>query len=341
VVSLSDAARRGKDSASGIAENIRPGALFHKLITEFATGGAVHAYLFTGPGGVGKRTLAMQCAMALLCAGESKPCFACPPCIRFLNGTHPDAKIISGEKSIGVDVIREAVRLTGEHSYEGGHRVILIVRAEKMTAQAQNCLLKTLEEPPGDSVFLLTAEEASSLLPTVVSRCRVIPIPPWTQEEMEPVLQNSGAPKERIEELCLFSGGSIGTALALYNDPMYGELRRKLMQTVFSMESAKDIFPIGNAMREEKEQADGYLDMMESLVREVLLTRLNQRDIKTLEDFPKRWCMAGEKAPIPSLQRVMDAIFLARRRKSSQVSWQAVLEELLLKITEEVISWQL
>ncbi len=338
---MSDTARRGKDSASGIAENIRPGAVFRNLIKDFATGGAVHAYLFTGPRGVGKSTLAMQCAMALLCKGESKPCFTCPTCIRFLDGTHPDVKMITGDKSIGVDLIREAVRLTGEHSYEGGHRVILITRAEKMTAQAQNCLLKTLEEPPENTVFLLTAEEASSLLPTVVSRCRVKPIPLWTQEEMEPVLLRYGVPKEKIEDLCLFGGGSIGAALALYKDPKYVELRNKLLLTVFSMESAKDIFPIGYAIREEKEQADNYLDMMESLVREVLLVRLGQRDVKALDDFPHRWQSAGESAPIASLQKVMDAIFLARRRKSSQVSWQAVLEELLLKITEEVTSWQL
>ncbi len=338
---MSDAARHGKESASGIAENIRPGALFRRLIQEFAMGGAVHAYLFTGPRGVGKRTLAAQCAMALLCAGDAKPCFSCPPCIRFLAGTHPDVKVITGEKSIGVDVIREAVRLTGEHAYEGGLRVILIERAEKMTAQAQNCLLKTLEEPPGDTVFLLTAEEGSSLLPTVVSRCRQRPIPPWTQEEMEAVLVKNGVPEERVEDLFLSSGGSIGTALALYRDPGYGELRRKVLQTVFSVESAKDIFPISHSMREEKEQADGFLDMVESLVREVLLTRLGQRDRKALDGFPQRWCLAGEKAPIPSLQRLMDAVFLARRRKSSQVSWQAVLEELLLKITEEIKAWQL
>ncbi len=337
---MSDAARRGKNSAPGIAENIRPGALFHRLIQEFASGSTVHAYLFTGPRGVGKKTLAEQCAMALLCTGELKPCFTCPPCVRFLDGTHPDVRRISGDKTIGVDAVREVVRISGEHTYEGGRRIILIDRAEKMTAQAQNCLLKTLEDPPVDSVFLLTAEEASSLLPTVVSRCRVKPIPPWTREEMEPVLLESGVPQSRLEELCLLSGGSIGAARKLWQDPAYSELRKKVLQTVLSIESAKDIFPISNTMREEKEQADGFLDMMESLVREVLLTRLGQCGPEMLADFPTRWRQAGEKAPISSLQKVMDAIFLARRRKASQVSWQAVLEELLLKITEEVKAWQ-
>ena len=335
-----DAARHGKDNASGIAENIRPGALFHRLIQEFATGAAVHAYLFTGLRGVGKRTLAAQCAMTLLCKGETKPCFHCPPCIRFLDGTHPDAKIIRSEKSIGVDVIREAVRLTGEHAYEGGKRVILIERAEKMTAQAQNCLLKTLEEPPEDTVFLLTSEEGSSLLPTVVSRCRVKPIPPWPQEDMEPVLTAYGVPAERLEELFLSSGGSLGAALNLYQDPAYGETRKKVLQTVFTMESAKDVFPISSSMREDKDQADNFLDTLETLIREVLLTRLGQRSSNMLDAFPAKWQAAGESAPVPSLQRIMDSIFLARRRKASQVSWQAVLEELLLKITEEIKAWQ-
>jgi len=340
VVSLSDATRFLVESASGIADQIRPGALFHRLITEFAKGNGVHAYLFTGPDGVGKRTLAMQCAIASLCTADVKPCFACPTCIRFKNGSHPDVKRISGEKSIGVDTIREAVRLTGEHTYEGGRRIILIEKAERMTPQAQNSLLKTLEEPSEGTFFLLTAEEVSSLLPTIVSRCRVIPIPLWTQEEMAPALKKLDMPDNQVEELSVLSGGSIGAAIMMWRDPTYGEMRKRILQTVFAMEREKDVFPISNAQREEKEQADIFLVVLESLVREVLLVRLGQLSSTIMESFPNRWRSAGESAPIPSIQRIMDAIFFARRRKASQVSWQAVLEELLLKITEEIKAWQ-
>ncbi len=337
---MSDAARFGMESASGTADKIRPGALFRKLIEEFATGDGVHAYLLTGPEGVGKRTLAKQCAMAALCLGENKPCFQCPTCIRFLDGTHPDVKQIIGGKAIGVDVIREAVRLTGEHTYEGGRRVILIERAEKMTAQAQNSLLKTLEEPSDDVLFILTAQEASALLPTVVSRCRIVSIPLWTREDMAPVLHAFGVPDERVDELCVLSGGSIGDAIKIWRDPIYTQTRQKILQSVFLMESERDIFPISNAMKEDKEQADLFLNILESLVHEVMLVRLSRLPEITLADFPRFWQRAGEQAHIASLQRVMDAIFYARRRKASQVSWQAVLEELLLKITEEVKSWQ-
>jgi DNA polymerase III subunit delta' len=337
---LSDAARSGKSYASGIADQIRPGAVFRKLILEFASGSGVHAYLFAGPKGVGKKTLADQCAMAALCEGKEKPCFQCPSCLRFVNGTHPDVKRISAEKSIGVDAIREAVRLTGEHTYEGGRRAILIERAEKMTVQAQNSLLKTLEEPAEETFFILVAEDVSTLLPTVVSRCRVIHVPPWTMEEMEPLLVKHGVSRAQAGELALLSGGSIGEALNLYENPQAGQMRLKLLQTVFSMEREKDIFPISTAMREDKDQADAFLGMTEALAREVLLVRLGQCGPEILKEFPSKWQLAGESASVSSLQNIMDAIFLARRRKASQVSWQAVMEEMLLRITEEVKTWQ-
>jgi DNA polymerase-3 subunit delta' len=337
---LSEASRHGKDKASGPGEIIRPGALFHGLIQEFASGNAVHAYLFTGPRGVGKKTLANLCARTILCTGANKPCGICPQCVRFLDGAHPDVLRIPGEKTIGVDLIREAVRLTGEHTYEGGRRVILIQRAEKMTAQAQNCLLKTLEEPVGETVFFLITEDASALLPTIVSRCRVKPVPPWTQEEMEPLLREGGVPAERTQELVLLSGGSIGLALQMWKEPRYGELRANILKTVFSMQGPGDVFPISSAMKDEKDQAEDFLNTLENLLRMVLLVRLKQYGIQALDDFPPRWRQAGETAPINSLGRMIEAVFAARRLKASQVSWQAVVEELLLKITEEFGTWQ-
>lgn len=338
---MSEASRHGKDKASGPGANIRPGALFHGLIQEFASGNAVHAYLFTGPRGVGKKTLANLCARTLLCTGEQKPCGACPPCIRFLDGAHPDVLRIPGEKTVGVDQIREAVRLTGEHTYEGGRRVILIERAEKMTAQAQNCLLKTLEEPVEGTFFFLAAEDTSALLTTIVSRCRVKPVPPWTQEEMTNPLLTAGVPAQRIGELHLLSGGSIGLALQMWKEPRYGELRKNILETVFSMEGPGDVFAISGAMKDAKDQAEEYLNALENLLRMVLMVRLKLYGTQALNDFPPRWRKAGERAPVESLQKMMDAVFAARRRKASQVSWQAVLEELLLKITEEIGTWQL
>ena len=154
-------------------------ALIGQLQHDFARGSYVHAYLLTGPGGTGKRSAAQLCAMAALCRGEHKPCGACGPCRRVLSGTHPDVHTVVPEKGkqiIGVGVMREMLDTVAVKSFEDGAKVILIPQAERMNAAAQNCLLKTLEEPVPGTIFLLMTESPSLLLPTRYS-------PPAAMEE--------------------------------------------------------------------------------------------------------------------------------------------------------------
>ena len=158
-------------------------ALIGQLQSDFARGRYVHAYLLTGPGGTGKRSAAQLCAMAALCRGEKKPCGACGPCRRVLSGTHPDVHTVVPEKGkqiISVGVMREVLDTVSVKSFEDGAKVILIPEAERMNAAAQNCLLKTLEEPPERTVFFLITDQPAALLPTIVSRCRVVRFHPLT-----------------------------------------------------------------------------------------------------------------------------------------------------------------
>ena len=140
-------------------------ALIGQLQSDFARGRYVHAYLLTGPGGTGKRSAAQLCAMAALCRGEKKPCGACGPCRRVLSGTHPDVHTVVPEKGkqiIGVGVMREVLDTVSVKSFEDGAKVILIPEAERMNAAAQNCLLKTLEEPPERTVFFLITDQPAA-----------------------------------------------------------------------------------------------------------------------------------------------------------------------------------
>ena len=316
------------------------GAIFHALKRDFISQNPVHAYLFAGPSGVGKKTLARLCGQTLLCKGKDKPCGHCPPCVRYLDGTHPDVLCIKGEKSIGIDPIREAIRLSGEHTYEGGKRIIIIENAEKMTPQAQNCLLKTLEEPNEETVFLLIADDAARLLPTIVSRCRLMRVSPWTDEQVEIALHKKGIERDLARILALQSGGSIGAALNMAQEGQYSQRRRQIMQTVFSMRGPQDILAISNAMKEEKDQAEHFLNLVEHMVREVLLVRLGQFDPDMLKEYPPLWQSAGHGAPIDSLEHILEAVFLTRRQRGNQMNWQAALEQLLLTITEESKKWR-
>ena len=151
------------------------GSAANHLRGEMQSARVVHAYLFAGPAGTGKRTLADICARALLCSGQGeKPCDVCPSCKQFLSGNHPDVIRVKPEKSIGVESVRETIDALAVHPYESGRHVVLIDEADKMTPQAQNALLKTLETPPGDAVFFLMTDQMTTLLPTIISRCRIV-----------------------------------------------------------------------------------------------------------------------------------------------------------------------
>ena len=125
------------------------------LMRSVQAGRIVHALLFTGPRGTGKHTAANLFAQAIFCTGADRPCGACPACRRVLAGVHPDLhRVVPDEKNaIRVDAIRDLVDELSMRPYEGGYHVAIIDRADRMNANAQNALLKTLENPVGDVMF--------------------------------------------------------------------------------------------------------------------------------------------------------------------------------------------
>ena len=162
---------------------------------------SVHAYLFCGPQGPGKLSLAQICAQGMNCAAPlgQRPCGKCGPCQRYLHGTYPDHILIEGEKSIKVDDVRALIDRLSLRPYEGGRHTVIIQGADKMTPQAQNALLKTLEEPPGDAMLFLVAEKAASLLPTILSRVRLIRFSPLEEADCAQALRQLGVAAEEVE----------------------------------------------------------------------------------------------------------------------------------------------
>jgi DNA polymerase-3 subunit delta' len=137
-----------------------------------------HAYLFYGPAGTGKKTLAGSIAQALNCAQFPQgPCETCPSCLKVARGTHPDVHwIIPEGKVIRIEQVRQAVKAASLQPREGRRHIFILDAAQGLTPEAANSLLKTLEEPPAAVVFILLAEKPGLLPPTVVSRCQVFPL---------------------------------------------------------------------------------------------------------------------------------------------------------------------
>lgn len=327
--------------APSLRDFARQGAVYDGLMKTLYGGTFVHAYLISGMEGVGKRTLAQAMGQYLLCNGADKPCGECPGCIQVREGNHPDMMLVRPENTIKIEAIREVISKAGEHTYAGGRRIICIEQAEKMTPAAQNCLLKTLEEPVEGTVFLLITDAPSMLLPTIVSRCRGLKLHPWPDDVVLGALRQHGVSDARAQEALHVSGGSIGKALSVAADEGYWQRRSDVMRDFFALEGRSEILRVSGQWKDRRDQSDELLDDVEDMIRTLMLVRLGQRDRSAVSGYPTPWQRMAADGDTASFVQLMDAVRDARQLRGNQVTWQAVVERLLLRLMEEKNRWSM
>ena len=295
-----------------------------------------------GESGVGKRTFARLLAQALICGSsdgaEKKPCGLCRNCKRFLSRTHPDALFpapLPKEKTIKIDALREMIDTLSRHSLEGGRRVVVIENAEKMTPQAQNCLLKTLEDGAEDTYFLLTCDVESAILPTIRSRCRCVRVQPWEPKRIEDTLLRRGIPPDRAAALSVFCEGSLGRALQMQEDASYWHARETVKRSFLAVRDISSLPAAAQVLKDQKDNGDRLLDILEQEIRALLHAQALGSDDQA-DDFPPAW----QSAPPASLRRILEAVLNARRWKNANVGWAALSEGLMQIISEETKTWQ-
>ena len=216
-----------------------------------------HAYLIAGPPQIGKMTLAMDIARAVNCVAdeqpnmfgetEPKPCNTCGPCDRITRGLHTDVRVVSlGQDSrgrtqtlISIDQVREVQREASLRPSEGKYRVFIFDRAEYLSQGAATALLKTLEEPPDQVIFILAATDSDRLLPTISSRCQTFRLRPIRQSVIAEHLKSQyEAEEEAAEEIARLSEGRIGWAISTVADPSVLEAIEEKVTTVESVVQA-------------------------------------------------------------------------------------------------------
>lgn len=310
-----------------------------RLRREFAGHAFSHAYLFAGPAGTGKKSVAQLCAMAALCRGENAPCGVCGPCRRVLAGTHPDVHIVepeAGKRDIGVGVMRKVLEEVSVRSFEGGTKVFLIPQADRMNPQAQNALLKTLEEPPENTVFLLVTDKPSALLSTVASRVRLIRFHPLTAEAAQRRLVALGMPQERARVAAAMSEGCVGQALTVGEETL--QARRELTGRIFGVRRAADIPAVTALYKDEKLDKQAVLTELESAVRDILAAQATGSPLEAAANAPEAQAYASS-VPLEGGIRLMDAVIRGRMMLESYVSFVSILETILLQLSEEYQKW--
>lgn len=208
-----------------------------RLSRSLAEGTTHHAYLFLGPEHVGKRTLALDFACALNCEGSLPPCSACRACSRILEGKHADVLSVSIDEGTSADAsdadeearrrrtrvvteqIEDLQRAAALPPYEGRWKVLLIDHADRMTGEAANRILKTLEEPPPHVVWMLLAESEGRMLETVISRCQRVDVRPMPVPELERhLVEVLSTPDDRARLIARASRGRTGWAIRAVTD---------------------------------------------------------------------------------------------------------------------------
>jgi DNA polymerase-3 subunit delta' len=251
-----------------------------QLLREHIARGEVrHAYLFTGPQGSGRRTLALQFAQALNCTNPPAPgefCGECRVCRQTAAMQHIDLSVVQAEEdstTLKIEQVREVQHLLTLLPYEAHYRVALMLHFEDATPSAQNALLKTLEEAPQRVILLLTADSVESLLPTIISRCEVLRLRPMPLNRLQETLRARQLSAEDAALLAHLAGGRLGYALRLQEDSGYMEQRRALVDDLLGLLSAdrRERFVYAEAISKDKKALREAFQVWLSLWRDLML----------------------------------------------------------------------
>ncbi len=259
----------------GFAQMIGQGRQLEILRAALANNRLHHAYLFTGPEGVGKRTTALALALALHCLEKDGDyCGHCVECARIIDRNHPDVRMVellAGKKEISIQQIRELEKELRYHAYSGRRKVAIIDPATSLNTASQNALLKTLEEPPENSLLILIAASAGALLPTLRSRCLCLSFGPLPRELIARflVLEKGMQPAD-AEILAALSLGSLGAAVEMDGQELR-ERRRAWRGVLGSLKSGgyRGAMEAAEALGGSREEALDFLQWAESWYRDL------------------------------------------------------------------------
>lgn len=326
----------------GFEEIVGHKDIIRHLQNAIELGKVSHAYIFHGETGSGKKLLADTFAMTLQCEKKDiNPCSVCSSCRKAVTENHPDIIHVTHEKpnSIGIEDIR--VQLIDDvmiKPYCSSYKIYIVDEAEKLTLQAQNALLKTIEEPPAYVIILLLTNNLDALLPTITSRCVKLGLRPIKQSLVKEYLMDQmHLPDYEAEMNAVVAQGNIGKAREMVESDEIRQVTEQALR-VLRKSDELELFELVEMVKEladEKESIYEYLDILILWFRDVLLFKAT-KDVDGLvfKDQLNHIKDRAKRSSYEGIETIINAVETAKERLKSNVNFELVMELLFLTIRE-------
>ena len=310
------------------------------MLMKHVVNGPRHAYLFAGPPGLGRRTLALRFAQALNCetpVDAGIPCEQCRDCKQIQAMQYPDMSIVQAESEGGiikVDQIREARRMLTLKPYMANYRVALFLRFQESNDNAANALLKTLEEAPSYAVLILTADNPEQLLPTIVSRCEVLRLRPLEIGKVQNELETRGLDKGSAKLIAHISGGRFGYALRLIENESLLNTREERLNELQNLIAASRVqkFAYADKLARDKDSMRHTILIWLSYWRDVMLrTAQAETPLINVDRNVEIEDLAG-RMDLSSTRNVVSGLESALEKLERNVNARLLAEVLLLDL---------
>src|SRR5574337_1259374 len=312
-----------------------------------------HAYLFTGPTGVGKRAAALAFAQALNCdmkqrSADSRQrtatedgCGECRACRNIASGQHPDVQMIEPDgTTVKIEQIRTLEADAALVPYEGRWKIFILNNAERMTEAAANALLKTLEEPAKDTVFILLTSAVAALLPTIVSRCQVVTFSPLPHGQIEALLIGHGMGSSQARLMASLSRGSIERALSpevaslpATRDLLLEGLGRGLQG------GPAALVELAETLSKDREKLQQQLELLSTWFRDLMVAKASgRRDWLVNDDRGEAVVRQADGLPMDAILDGLRAVHTAMDNMTRNANPRLSMEDLLLRLRDRLSS---
>ena len=312
-----------------------------KLLRQaFAAGKLAHAYLFSGIEGIGKRLMAQALARLIFCNADNG-CGECSSCQRIDHNNHPDLHLIEADgQFIKIEQIRELQKSLAFRPLEAPRHIVIIEAAERMNSYAANALLKTLEEPPHDTIIILLSSQPEALYTTVRSRCQTLPFSRLSHKEISRVLRAQIADKVERDILAALAQGSLSKAFGADRD-MYLSTRKEIFSRICRLRPSTVIplLELAAELAQDRDYALSVIDILTSCYRDLFIMAAKGSAAQVINaDLEQEIYPMAARHSVAAANAKLQSLIRCRSYLNHNVNPQLAMEWLLTQLVKEEIN---